>query len=336
MMAEQSLPFSSVQPWLAPLAGFSDLPFRLLCRAYGAAVACTEMVSAKGLVYNSKGTCGLLRTIAADSPLVVQLFGSEPDIMRQAMEQLVPDFQWFDLNMGCSVPKVVKTGCGAAMLRDQKNALQVAKAMLDVAGQGKVGFKLRLGYERTDRCFLDMAKALEDLGAGWITLHPRTARDGFSGIADWDALGMLVHTVSIPVIASGDLFTAAKAKECIEHSGVSTVMFARGALNNPAVFRELRVLIEGGTFVPLCTLDLVEIIRAHIRLARAYSSEHTALFKMRSFVPRYVRHLPGVRHMRQCLTQCRSWEELDEILECFVSYPQENVLPDDNRIDTFE
>lgn len=332
-MTEQTLPFAADQPWLAPLAGFSDLPFRLLCRAHGAAVACTEMVSAKGLVYNSKGTEELLRTIAADSPLVVQLFGSEPDIMRQAMERLVLNFQWFDLNMGCSVPKVVKTGCGAAMLRDMENARRVAKVMLDVAGPKKVGFKLRLGYEKKERCFLDIAKALEDMGAGWITLHPRTARDGFSGVADWDALGELSNALSIPVVASGDLFTAADARECIMRSGVSTVMFARGALNNPAVFQELHALLSGATLTPLCAPALLELIRTHMRLAREFSSEHAALLKMRTFVPRYVRHLPGVRHVRQRLTQCRSWAELDDTLEYFALYAQENILPDDIRID---
>ncbi len=330
---EQTLPFSPEKPWLAPLAGFSDLPFRLLCRAHGAAVACTEMVSAKGLVYNSKGTGELLRTIAADAPLVVQLFGSEPDIMREAMERLVPDFHWFDLNMGCSVPKVVKTGCGAAMLREPENALRVAKAMIEVAGAGRVGFKLRLGYEKTDRCFLYLAKALEDLGAGWITLHPRTARDGFSGVADWDALGALSRTVSIPVIASGDLLTATHAVKCLERTGVSSVMFARGALNNPAVFRELSCLLSGVAPKPPGVRALLDLIRAHMRLARAYAPEHAALLKMRTFVPRYVRHLPGVRHVRQRLTQCRSWEELDDILEYFASCPQENTEPDDNRID---
>lgn len=333
---EQTLPFAPDQPWLAPLAGFSDLPFRLLCRAHGAAVACTEMVSAKGLVYNSKGTDELLRTIAADGPLVVQLFGSEPDIMRRAMERLVPNFQWFDLNMGCSVPKVVKTGCGAAMLRDTENALRVAKVMLEVAGPGKTGFKLRLGYEKTDRCFLDLAKALEDMGAGWITLHPRTARDGFSGVADWDALGELVSALSIPVVASGDLFTAANAVECVKRTGVSSVMFARGALNNPAIFGELRALLRGGPLHPPCVGDLLALIRAHMRLAREFSSEHAALLKMRTFVPRYVRHLPGARHVRQRLTQCRSWSELDETLEFFAACPQENILPDDKRIDNHD
>ena len=144
----ESLPFGPDKPWLAPLAGYSDLPFRLLCREYGAAVCVTEMVSAKGLVYQSPGTNDLLASLPEDQPLVVQLFGAEADFLRRAVALLrEAGYGWFDLNMGCSVPKVLRQGAGAAMLGDVENSLVVAKAMLEEAGTGRVGFKLRLGLD---------------------------------------------------------------------------------------------------------------------------------------------------------------------------------------------
>ena len=179
-----SLPFDREHPWLAPLAGYSDLPFRLLCRQYGAAVCVTEMVSAKGLVYRSPGTGELLQSLPEDQPLVVQLFGAEASFLQRAVEMLRDvGYGWFDLNMGCSVAKVLKQGAGAAMLGDVPNALEVARAMLQAAGPGRVGFKIRLGLDSQRHVWRDLSLRLQDLGAGWITLHPRTARQGFGGEA---------------------------------------------------------------------------------------------------------------------------------------------------------
>lgn len=328
------LPIRPDSPWLAPLAGFSDLPFRLLCRGEGAAVACTEMVSAKGLVYGSRGksqagTEDLLLTTPDDAPLVVQLFGEDADFLGEAARLLVErGYRWFDLNMGCSVPKVVKTGAGAAMLKDIPNALKVAKAMIAAAGEGRVGFKLRLGWDAASTIYLDLARGLRDLGAGWISLHPRYARQGFSGEADWNAIGSLKAALDIPVIASGDLMSAKAARDCIARTGADTVMFARGAMANPAIFRDFLDPSRTGP----SAAEMHAMILEHMKLAR----EHTpgrqgrsglpqALVKMRTFVPRYVRHLPGVKHLRPALAACTSWEELEVILEVFFS-PEKHAL----------
>ena len=203
-----SLPFDREHPWLAPLAGYSDLPFRLLCRQYGAAVCVTEMVSAKGLVYRSPGTGELLQSLPEDQPLVVQLFGAEASFLQRAVEMLRDvGYGWFDLNMGCSVAKVLKQGAGAAMLGDVPNALEVARAMLQAAGPGRVGFKIRLGLDSQRHVWRDLSLRLQDLGAGWITLHPRTARQGFGGEAAHEVLAELKQALDIPLIASGDLFS---------------------------------------------------------------------------------------------------------------------------------
>ncbi|MDE7065238.1 MAG: tRNA-dihydrouridine synthase family protein [Desulfovibrionaceae bacterium] len=316
-----SLPLRADAPWLAPLAGYSDLPFRLLCREYGAAVCCTEMISAKGLIYHSPGTQDLLRTLPEDAPLVVQLFGNEADIMIRAMEPLLErGFQWFDLNMGCSVPKVTRTGCGAAMLRDVPNALAVARAMIRAAGEGRVGFKFRLGWDADAEVWRELAAALEDCGAGWLTLYPRYARQGFGGAAYWPALAELRRHVSVPVIASGDLMTPGDGVRCLAETGVAAVMYARGAMQNPAIFKEHRALLAGARPAAPDRSAVRAMIRRHAALAREYSNERTALFKMRTFVPRYVHHLPGVRLLRQGLAVCHDWTSLDRLLDDFLGH----------------
>lgn len=316
----QAPPLRPGAPWLAPLAGYSDLPFRLLCREYGAAACCTEMVSAKGLLHHSPGTRDLLSTTPEDAPLVLQLFGCDAAIMRRVMPELVArGFHWFDLNMGCSVPKVVKTGCGAAMPLDMDNAVAVARAMIEVAGPGRVGFKLRLGWQAGGETWRELALRLQDTGAGWITLHPRFARQGFAGEARWSALRELAAALSIPVIASGDLFTAADGVRCVRETGAVTVMFARGAMSNPGIFEEYRALLAGDRPPPPDAQRLKRLIRRHLELALAHSGERAALLKMRTFVPRYVRHIPGVRALRHRLTSCLDRALLEELLEIHLT-----------------
>ncbi len=353
-----ALPFDPRRPWLAPLAGYTDLPFRLLCREYGASVCCTEMVSAKGLIYHSPGTRDLLLTLPEDQPVVVQLFGCEPETLRQAMEPLLErGFCWFDLNMGCSVPKVVRTGCGAAMLKDVPRALAVARAMISAAGAGRVGFKIRLGWDAGQEVWQELALGLQDAGAGWVSLHPRYARQGFGGQARWSALRTLAEKLTIPVIASGDLFTAADGVRCLQETGVSTVMYARGAMQWPGVFAEHTRLwdalqakdasapeaaampadVNPAPQVTAATAAqnaapathaaraaIRDMIRRHAALARAYSNDHVALFKMRTFVPRYVHDLSGVRQLRQGLSACMDWDTLDALLDAFLLHTEEH------------
>lgn len=343
--ALQALPFGPEYPWLAPLAGYTDLAFRLLCREQGAAVACTEMVSAKGLVLGqgrrSGATEELLLTTPLpgeapqagednDQPLVVQLFGSEASFLGEAVSRLVDrGYRWFDLNMGCSVPKVVKSGSGAAMARDLDNAAAVAKAMIAAAGPGRVGFKLRLGWQAGDEVFLDLARELEMAGAGWLTLHPRFARQGFTGSADWSALARLKTAVSLPVLASGDLFTAEDAVRCLRECSVDGVMFARGAMSNPFVFRQYLDLLAGREPASPDPVALCALIRRHVALIRRYSTNRlnkqgieAGLLKMRTFIPRYGKHVPGARALRAALIAMRDWNELESILESFFLQPE--------------
>ncbi|TVR01654.1 MAG: tRNA-dihydrouridine synthase family protein [Desulfovibrionales bacterium] len=313
------LPIGPEDPWLAPLAGFSDLPFRLLCREQGCAAACTEMVSAKGLIFSNAATQRILASHTADTPLVVQVYGPEAETVGQAMEMLCDrGVRFFDLNVGCSVPKVTKTGSGAALLRTPETLLQIVKTMVAKAGTGQVGVKLRLGWRPGEDVFPELAWRLEDLGIAWLTLHPRWATQGYSGQADWSRLARLREQITLPIIASGDLFTAEDAQRCLDQTGVNGVMFARGALWDPAIFRKFRALRSksGADFAtPAFCLGLV---RRHMELARAHQDDRRALLAMRTIAPRYLRSFTGAKSLRTQLTQIESWSQLETLLDALL------------------
>ncbi|NJB67056.1 tRNA-dihydrouridine synthase B [Desulfobaculum xiamenense] len=312
-------------PWLAPLAGFSDLPFRLLCREHGCSVACTEMVSAKGLVYGGPGTGNLLDTSPQDTPLVVQLFGAEPEFIEKAMGILLErGYEYFDLNSGCPVKKVTKTGAGAALHNDV-DRLEAIVAVMAKLAPGRTGVKFRLGWAAGEENYLEIGKRMEQAGASWLSLHPRHAKQGYSGTANWDALAELVGAVETPVIASGDLFTAEDGVRCIEETGVSGVMFARGALYGPHIFERFRALMHGETPITPDGPAIADMIRRHAELAREYFQGRKALVKMRTIVPRYVRDTPGSRILRSRVVACTSWEELDEIVTDFLCRQPEDT-----------
>ncbi|WP_460032692.1 tRNA dihydrouridine synthase [Megalodesulfovibrio paquesii] len=323
-------PMGAGAPWLAPLAGYTDLAFRLLCKEYGAAVCCTEMVSAKGLVFGSPGTHSYLATLEADAPVVLQLFGPESKYMLPALDMcLARGFHWFDINAGCPVPKVVKTGCGAALVRtgDSRDRLvRMVRDMAAVLGPGRLGVKYRLGWTTGDDIAVELALRLEEAGAGWLTLHPRHATQGYGGQARWEAIRRVVQAVSIPVMASGDLFQPEDGQRCMTQTGAAGVMFARGALKNPGIFEAFRRLSgqggnPGGELPHDSPAALAGCIRRHAALAQTHNGSPSQFFRMRGFIPRYVKRLPESGTLRRRLTLCRNWEELETIAAFIATLP---------------
>ncbi|WP_034621262.1 tRNA dihydrouridine synthase [Desulfovermiculus halophilus] len=313
------LPIGPNQPWLAPLAGFSDLPFRLLCREMGCAAACTEMISAKGLLYHSSGTWDLLRTCSQDHPLVVQLFGAEAEVIAEAVSGLKEmGFSFFDLNAGCPVKKVVKTGAGAALLHHPPHLCKVLSAMVDVAGPGRVGVKLRSGVTSGTEV-LSWIQGLDSLGLGWVSLHPRTVRQGYAGRADWQVLDAVSRKMQLPVLASGDLISARDGLHCMQSTQAGGLMFARGALADPGIFAAyLKALKDGEEHSREEKDALVRTLRTarrHIELTREHGRGDHELLRMRTIIPRYMRGFPGVKHVRQRVVACRTWSELVSYLD---------------------
>lgn len=315
------LPIDPTKPWLAPLAGYSDLPFRLLCREYGAAVCETEMVSAKGLLYASPATNSLLASTKEDQALVVQLFGSDREALRQASHLLrEAGYRNLDFNMGCPVKKVLKQRSGAYLLSDPPLALELAKVMIQEAKcesaqkAMRIGFKLRLGLRPGQTHIMDLALKLEDAGADWLTLHPRYASQGYAGQAEWDALALLAERLSIPLIASGDLLDAESGLRCLKYSGARGLMYARGAMRNPAIFKDHATLCAGKPLNVPCKERIIAILLRHIHYAENFGEGRRAFAKLRSIVPRYARVFRGSQELRQKLAQCTDWSALKTLI----------------------
>jgi len=337
-------------PWLAPLAGHTDLPFRLICREQGAAAACTEMISAKGLVYGERSSKGpsatrrLLRTTplpafpeAKDDPLVVQLFGDDSYFLGEAAALLVSwGCRHFDFNLGCPAPKVLKGGAGGALARDTRKAVQAAEAVMRAVAPRPMGCKLRLGWNPAEENYLELGAELARSGASWLSLHPRHVRQGFGGRADWSAVARLKDRVDIPVLASGDLSSADAGLRCLRQSRADGLLFARGALHNPAIFGEFRGLCRqyGGPDVTAgpeeasagdktaafqeTARNLRGIVLRHIALARAVDGDR-AFPRLRGAVLGYIRGLPGHRALRQDLNLCSGWDMLEDALEKYFT-----------------
>jgi tRNA-dihydrouridine synthase B len=321
-------------PWLAPLAGYSDLPFRLLSKQYGCAVACSEMVSVKGMAFKNAGTRRLIATCPEDDPMVLQLFGAEPDHFGPVMDKLVAlGYRNFDLNAGCPVRKVLKSGSGVKLMEDPDTLVRLASIMVERAAAhplgGRVGVKFRLGFNKGEDTYIELAKRLEDAGVDWVTLHPRYGRQMFAGQADWTKLALLKQAVSIPVVASGDLFTAEDGVRCVEQTGVDAVMFARGALYDPSIFARYRALRAGDQPAPRDGEALARIVREHIRLTRLYEGDGRSFRKIRSIIPRYAKGLRGIRALRASLLECRDWEALEEAAAVIATLePADDLSPD--------
>lgn len=325
-------------PWLAPLAGYSDLPFRLLTRQFGCGVACSEMVSVKGLAFKNSGTRRLLATCPEDDPMVLQLFGSEEQFFEPVMEKLIGmGFRNFDLNSGCPVRKVLKSGSGVKLMEDLDKLVNLASTMVRKAAEhpdgGRVGIKFRLGFNKGENVYIELGKRLQDVGVDWVTLHPRYGKQMFAGKADWSKLKRLKEAVSIPVIGSGDLYTAEDGHRCIEETGIDAVMFARGALYDPSIFARFTALRRGETLPPRDGVFLADIVREHIRLTREYEGDGRSFRKIRSIIPRYAKGLKGIRALRGSLLQCEDWDELEKAASVISDLRPADGLPNESFID---
>ena len=301
---------------LAPMAGVSDLPFRLLCREQGCEMAVTEMVSAKAVWYRNRGTADLLRTVPEDRPLAVQLFGSDPEICGEIAARL-EDGPWdvIDFNMGCPVPKVFGNGEGSALMREPELAGQIVRAMTSRVKK-PVTVKIRAGIDRAHRNAAEFAKVLEDAGAAAIAVHGRTREEYYSGRADREIIRAVKEAVSVPVIGNGDIRSAEDAASMLRETGCDGVMIARGAQGNPWLFREIRQYLETGTVPapPTCE-ERHEMIRRHLAMQIEMDGPHMGLLKMRSHISWYLHGFPNAAALRNAVNTAETREALEEILE---------------------
>ena len=302
---------------LAPMAGVCDLPFRLLCKEKGAAMVCTEMVSAKAIYYNNKNTKELLTIDKNEGPVSLQLFGSEPKLMAEMAKRIeeIP-FDILDFNMGCPVPKVVNNGEGSALMKNPVLAGHIIEAMANAISK-PVTVKIRAGFDAEHINAVEIAKIAENSGAAAITVHARTREQYYSGKADREIIRLVKEAVTIPVIGNGDIDCYESAKHMLEYTGCDGVAIGRGAEGNPWIFEELNAKYAGLDYNKPSLEEVKEMIMRHARMLIDYRGEYIGIREMRKHAAWYTAGFKGASKLRGCLNEASSIESLEEIIMGF-------------------
>lgn len=296
---------------LAPMAGVTDLPFRLLCREMGAGMVCMEMVSAKAIYYNNKNTEALLTVHPKEAPVSLQLFGSEPEIVAEMAARIeARPFSVLDFNMGCPVPKVVNNGEGSALMKNPRLAEKLLVALVRSVKK-PVTVKIRKGFDDGSVNAVEIAKIAEQCGVSAVTVHGRTRAQYYSGRADWDIIRQVKEAVKIPVIGNGDVDSPEAAKSMLESTGCDGVMIGRAAQGNPWIFREtVRFLEDGGTVPRPDRAEKKEMILRHAALQKETKGEYTAVREMRKHLAWYTSGMPHSARFRGMINSIETMEAL--------------------------
>lgn len=310
---------------LGPMAGVTDLPFRLLCKEQGAGLLCMEMVSAKGIYYNNKNTEQLLAIDEREHPVSLQLFGSDPEIMSEMAKKIEErPFDILDINMGCPVPKVVNNGDGSALM---KNPVLAGKIIEKTARAIKkpVTVKIRKGFDDAHINAVEMAKVAEASGAAAIAVHGRTREQYYSGRADWDIIRQVKEAVKIPVIGNGDILTPEDAIRMEEQTGCDGFMIARGAQGNPWIFAQILHYFKTGEHLPKPTAEeMVQMMLRHAKMQLAFKGDYIGIREIRKHAAWYTAGYPNAARLRSAINEVESYEQLEELFGRFLTYNEKN------------
>ena len=301
---------------LAPMAGVTDLPYRLICRSMGCGMVVTEMVSAKAILYKNKNTKTLLEVLPQERPAAVQLFGSDPDILGEIAAQIEDGpYDMIDFNMGCPVPKIVGNGEGSALMREPKKVEQILSSMVRHVKK-PVTVKFRKGFNDTSVNAVEIAKIAESCGVAAVAVHGRTREQYYSGKADWEIIRQVKEAVKIPVIGNGDVFQPEDAEAMLKQTGCDGVMIGRGAKGNPWIFSRTQHYLETGEILPGPSVaEIRDMILHHGSLLSQYKGEKMAMREMRKHMAWYTAGLPHSAALRNEINQIETLNEMEQLLE---------------------
>lgn len=303
---------------LGPMAGVCDMPYRILCAENGADLVYTEMVSAKGILYNNKNTKDLLRISPDERPVALQFFGSDPLIladMAKKVEHL--DFDILDINMGCPVPKIVNNGEGSALMKNPKLIGEIVKSVSNAISK-PVTVKIRKSFDNENINAVEVAKIAEANGATAIAVHPRSRAEYYFGHSDWSVIGDVVSAVDIPVIASGDVKNFEDAKAVREQTGCAGIMIARAARGNPWIFGDIKAALRGENAPIRSGLEVRNMILRHAQMMIDFKGEFTAMREMRKHVAWYTTGFKNSAKLRLKVNEVEGFEQLKELLDEYM------------------
>ena len=307
--------------FLAPMAGVTDLPFRLICKQFEASLLYTEMINAKAVCYEDKNTFDMLLVEDEEKPVAVQIFGSEPGFMAEAARILTElnRFEIIDINMGCPAPKVVKAGDGSALMKDPKLAFEIVNKV-KAATKLPVTVKFRKGWDEQSINALEFGKLMQEAGADAVTLHGRTREQYYSGTADWEIIKELKEKLSIPVIANGDITSFEAAERILDITKADALMIGRGAQGNPFIFKEVNDYMESAILPKEISPKLkIDTAISHYKLALKYKTQHKAVTEMRKHLGWYLK---GLKNSARIKDHINKMYEPSDVINALTEYAQ--------------
>lgn len=303
---------------LAPMAGLTDLPFRLVCEKYKPGLVITEMVSSKALYYNDEKTKQLLKMDGEKRPVSAQIFGSDIESMAYGASYVSKIADIVDINMGCPAPKVVKNGDGSKLLLDLDKVYEIVKTVVKNSTV-PVTVKIRKGWDNDHIVAVEAAKVIESAGASAITIHGRTRSEYYTGVADWNIIKEVKESVNIPVIGNGDIKSPEDAKKIFEQTNCDGIMIGRATLGRPWILEQIRTYLENGTIRKITNKEILETILNHIDLEVKEKGEYTGIREIRKHICYYLKGLPGASSVRDKINHLESKEEVQKELVDYFS-----------------
>ncbi len=318
---------------LAPLAGITNLPFRLIVKEAGCGLVCSEMISSNALSYGSQKTIDMMHSCAEEKPVSVQIFGADPAIVAYAAKMAQEaGADILDINFGCSVKKILKSGAGAALMKDPEKA----KAILTktrAAVQIPLTIKIRSGWDSSGNDAFKIARIAQDCGVDAIAFHPRTATQGFTGKSDWSLIARLKQEIDIPIIGNGDIEKAEDAVDMLNQTGCDAIMVGRAAIGNPWIFHQIHTLIKDGKVLPVRLSIRFETMKKYVAASVEYIGELHACRMMRSRLSWFVKGLPNSSRFRESITRIRTLEEAETLIDEYLDFLKEKEKVDRLKIE---